>query len=166
MKSLKVFALLCILVIAATSCSTSRRTLAQRCAQAYPCTDDTIVTPRLVHDTIMLAGYDDTVTVSVPCPPGLTDTLRVPVVQVITTPAKLIPFKYTVRDTFVVRLDSALAVSNKELEAANAEMNKRIGIYEAQLNEARRSGRGSWWPWVLVGLLSAAIVYLVFLKKK
>lgn len=149
------------------SCSTSKRlTLAEKCAQAYPCRDSIVIVPRTYTDTIMLAGYDDTVTVSVPCPPNLTDTLHFPVIRTIHTSAKYIPIKITVQDTVTARLDSALRVAYAELQLKYLDVSNQAAQYQIQRNEARKSQGRSWWPWVLVGILSAAILYLVFVKKK
>jgi len=165
--ALKHLILITCLAIFAASCGTSKRlSLAEKCARAYPCTDSIVIVPRTFTDTIMLAGYDDTVTVSVPCPPNLTDTLRIPVTKTIHTPAKYIPVKITVQDTITARIDSALRVAYAELQLKYLDISNQAREYELQRNEARKSRGRSWWPWVLVGLLSAGIVYLVFVKKK
>ena len=38
--------------------------------------------------------------------------------------------------------------------------------YEAERNEARKSAKRGWWSWVLVGVLAAALLYVLFKKKK
>lgn len=155
-----------IVAIFATSCASSRATLAMKCAKAYPCQDSIVIIPRTFTDTIMLPAYDDTIQVVVPCPPNLTDTLHVPVIKTIHTPAKTILRKITVQDTITARIDSALRVAYAEMELKYLEAHQANLAYQVQVKEARRASGRSWWPWVLVGILSAAILYLVFVKKK
>ena len=166
MKNYLFFIAISILALTATSCASNRATLAMKCAKNFPCGDTSVVVTRVHTDTIMLAGYDDTVTVAVPCPPNLTDTVMVSRTVTVTTPAKTILRKITVQDTITARIDSALRVAYAEMELKYLEAHQANLTYQVQVKEARRASGRSWWPWVLVGLLSAAILYLVFVKKK
>jgi outer membrane murein-binding lipoprotein Lpp len=151
-----------------TSCGTTARklTLAERCAKEYPCADTVIVVERTQTDTLYLAGYDQIDTVSVPCPPNLTDTVLVSVVREVRIPGRVVPVTTIVRDTVTARIDSALRVAYAELNAAYQQLEKDAAQAKTQLREARRSGGRSWWPWLLVGVLVALVAYLVFVKKK
>jgi hypothetical protein len=155
-----------IIALSFASCASNRATLAMKCAKAYPCGDTIVIVSRIQTDTLMLPAYDQTDTISVPCPPGLTDTVMVPVIRIIHTPAKTILRKITVQDTITARIDSALRVAYAEMELKYLEAHNNNLLYQAQLKESRRASGRSWWPWVLVGLLSAGILYLVFIKKK
>lgn len=168
MKTLAKILAVLVAALILTSCGTTARklTLAERCAQEYPCRDTTVVLERVHTDTLFLAGYDQVDTVSVPCPPGLPDTVLVSVIREVRIPGKVIPVTVIHRDTVTARIDSALRVAYAELNAAYAQLEKDATQAKSALREARRTTGRNWWPWLLVGVLSALVIYLAFVKKK
>jgi len=160
--------LVSVLLFIFAGCGTTARklTLAERCAQEYPCRDSTIILEHVLTDTLYLAGYDQIDTVQVPCPPNLTDTVMVSVVREVRIPGKVIPVTIVQRDTVTARIDSALRAAYAELNAAYTQLEKDAQQAKTALKEARRSSGRSWWPWLLVGALVVLIYYLLFVKKK
>lgn len=157
--------LLSIAIVALSSCATQRKTLAERCAESFPSRDTTIYVSIEKTDTLYLAGYDQTDTIVVDCPPA-TDTIRQTITRTVTFPARAIPVKYTVRDTIVAPIDSAIRAANNELKKQLTALTISSKETEAKLKEARRHTSTAWLPWLIVGILLAFLIWLTFKKKR
>lgn len=157
--------LLSIAIIALSGCATQRKTLAERCAESFPSRDTTIYVSIEKTDTLYLAGYDQTDTIVVDCPPA-TDTIRQTITRTVTFPARAIPVKYTVRDTIVAPIDSAIRAANAELKKQIEALRTSNDLNKAKLKEARRHSSVNWLPWLIVGVLLSFLLWLTFKKKR
>ena len=148
-----------------SSCSTSKRmqTLAQKCAEEFPCVD----TLEIYYDTVFVAVDVPPIevidTVQTPCPPNLPDTTVIYAVRTVKIPGRTITVEVPKVDTVRVGIDQAL-------RQAYVDLKHQYEIKEAELTAYKkaRPARASVWarifPWI--ALVASVIVLVLVIKKK
>lgn len=157
-----------ILIIGAvviSGCSTTKRvqSLAQKCAEQFPCID----TLEIYYDTITafiaVPSTEVIDTVVVPCPPGHPDTILISTVKTVKIPARTIRVEVPRVDTVRSNIDQALRQAYVDLKR-QYEINKaELDVYK-KTRPARPSAWGRIFPWL--ALIAAVILLVLVIKKK
>ncbi len=149
-----------VIAVFATSCGTGR--LARRCAQAFPTRDpDTVQVVRM--DTVEVVFepaefyYFDTV----PCPPGLTDTLLVYREKLVRGPKEVVKVEVQCVDTIITQADPGLLA---ELDCAKSDL--LAAQSEIIRINAKLSARKVWPYWLAIILLSVAVGWFISRRRK
>lgn len=137
---------LTLLLLVATSCAT----LEDRCLQRFPPSVETEVREVVKTDTILLAGVEIPVPVTVPCPPNLADTLWVSDTVYYALPPRIIEHETVCVDTVIVARDSERVAYLMQL------LSRAEAKYQAQRGTIQRH---NWW---FAGL-AAAFLLAIFL---
>lgn len=156
-----------MLMAMAAACTSVREarqeTFAQKCAEAFPPRIDTLIVEHWEVVNFPVTEYDTVVLASVPCPPGLTDTLWVTNEVQVRVPGRTVHIPVVRRDTVFWQTDTALKAAYDDLieqyETLLADcilQDARVKSLEAELNRTR----SGWprWVWIAIG---AGIGFLI-----
>ncbi|NBW20195.1 MAG: hypothetical protein EBR82_70725 [Caulobacteraceae bacterium] len=126
-------------------------TLAQICADSFPCKDSTIYVP--VYYAADIPQQDTAVAIAIPCPPADTPSV-VQVTKVIRIPGKRI----IVRDTIPCPSDV-----DQALRQAYSDVSAKLKIAEAALQKKKVTGKGfpTWLNWLLIIVIAIQAVILL-----
>ncbi|NBW16590.1 MAG: hypothetical protein EBR82_52290 [Caulobacteraceae bacterium] len=138
--------LACLAIVIFWSCGSTKPipptppTLAQICADSFPCKDSTIYVP--VYYAADIPQQDTAVAITIPCPPADTPSV-IQVTKVIRIPGKRI----IVRDTIPCPSDV-----DQALRQAYADVSAKLKIAEAALQKKKATGKGfpAWLNWLLI----------------
>lgn len=157
-----------------SSCGSIREarqeTFAQKCAEAFPPKIDTVVVEHWEVVNFPVTEYDTVVIASVPCPPGLTDTLWVTNEVQVKVPGRVVQVPVVRRDTVFWQTDSALIAAYDDLKEQYAVLladcliqDERVKSLEGELRRAKTPG--NFWLWLMVAGLFV-LVWALIRKKK
>lgn len=143
--------LILALITALAGCYTPKK-VASKFFELYPPKDSIEVKRKTLQAIVMLPARDTTITDSIPCPPGATDTVKVSYVRRITLPG--------VTDTVEVEcVDTVYHCDNASLKAwYDSELAKASADAEIYKKKWKTQRRGWMAFWVLLG----TILLLIF----
>lgn len=162
---MRIIAIISIAALLA-SCATQKetRTLAQICAEEFPVKADTVIKENWRVVNFPVPELDTIYLDSIPCPPGLTDTLYVQVRKEIRIPGKTIRVEIPVSDTTIYRIDSALQKSYRDLEAQYRKAITDLEVCQARYAEAKEKKPNRLWLWALI--LGLVVVIFLLIRKR
>lgn len=114
----------------------------------YPVRDSVALRYDTIPFELELAPYEITVHDTVPCPPGLTDTMQVYTTRTIIRPGRTIEVQIPVVDSTIYR----------RYTAVEAQLNEALKVCESKVKEAdkwkdKAQARSKWMYWFLIACL-------------
>ena len=149
--------------LALASCATQKetRTLAQICAEEFPVKSDTVVQENWRVVNFPVPELDTLFVDSIPCPPGLADTVYVPIRKEIRIPGKTVRVEIPVSDTTIYRIDQALEQAYKDLQEQYRKAITDLEVCQARYTEAKEKKPNKLWLWALIlGIVAVVVIVL------
>ena len=138
--------------------TTQPRTLAQLCADSFPCKDSIVFLSVDVPVPEQQIEYIDTTE----CPPGDTGKTIIKT-EIIRIPGRTIPVKTVVMVPSAI--DSALRVAYRELQAQYDKSIKDLEDCQSRLKNKKARPSGDWRIWLVVAGLMLVCLALIFRRK-
>ena len=152
--------------LALASCATQKetRTLAQICAEEFPVKSDTIIQENWRVVNFPVPEMDTIYLDSIPCPPGLSDTVYFTIRKEVKVPGRTVTVKVPVPDTTIYRIDKALEQAYKDLQEQYRKAITDLEVCQARYTEAKEKKPNRLWLWALI--LGIVAVIVVVVKKR